>query len=123
MSRFTNIVRLVLCLCLGTAAVAAGRQTNGPPRLKRSESFLGIHFDFHAGDDCKNIGQQVDREMIEYIIDQVKPDYIQCDCKGHPGRTSYPTNVGNPAPGFVKDTLRIWRQVTAEKGVGLYMQY
>lgn len=123
MSRFTNIVRLVLCLCLGTVAVAAGRQTNGPPRLKRSESFLGIHFDFHAGDDCKNIGQQVDREMIEYIIDQVKPDYIQCDCKGHPGRTSYPTKVGNPAPGFVKDTLRIWRQVTAEKGVGLYMHY
>jgi len=36
-----------------------------PPRLKRSESFLGIHFDFHAGDDCMDIGKRVDHEMVE----------------------------------------------------------
>ena len=94
-----------------------------PPRLKRAESFLGIHFDFHAGPDCTEIGKNTTREMIENIIDQVHPDYLQIDCKGHRGLSSYPTKVGNPAPGFVGDPLRLWRQVTAERGVALYMHY
>ena len=94
-----------------------------PSRLRRSESFLGIHFDFHAGDDCTQIGKTVTRRMVEQIIDKVKPDYIQCDCKGHRGLSSYPTKAGNPAPGFVRDALRIWRDVTAERGVALYMHY
>jgi hypothetical protein len=61
--------------------------------------------------------------MIENVIDQVHPDYIQIDCKGHPGLSSYPTKVGHQAPGFVGDPLRLWRQVTAEHGVALYMHY
>ncbi|MCX5644639.1 MAG: alpha-L-fucosidase [Phycisphaerae bacterium] len=94
-----------------------------PKRLKRSESFLGIHFDFHAGPDCNEIGKNTTRAMIENVINQVHPDYIQIDCKGHPGLSSYPTKVGNQAPGFVGDPLRLWRQVTAEHGVALYMHY
>ncbi|OHB78835.1 MAG: hypothetical protein A2W31_17415 [Planctomycetes bacterium RBG_16_64_10] len=96
---------------------------NQPPRLARADSFLGIHFDFHAGDDCTEIGKHVTPEMIEQIIDAVHPDYIQCDCKGHRGLCSYPTKVGNPAPGFIRDQLRIWREVTAQRGVALYMHY
>ncbi|MEN7974070.1 MAG: alpha-amylase family protein, partial [Verrucomicrobiota bacterium] len=61
--------------------------------------------------------------MVEGIIRKVKPDYIQCDSKGHPGFSSYPTKVGTPAPGFVKDPLRIWRDVTAEHGVALYVHH
>jgi len=92
-------------------------------RPKRSESFLGIHFDFHAGPDCKRVGKNVTREMVRSIIKRVRPDYIQCDCKGHPGFSSYPTKVGHPAPGFVRDPLRIWRDVTAARGVALYVHY
>jgi hypothetical protein len=99
-------------------------QGNGHPRrLRRAESFLGIHFDFHAGDDCTQIGKNTTREMLEQIIEQVHPDYIQCDCKGHRGLSSYPTKVGYPAPGFVRDNLRLWREVTVERGVALYMHY
>lgn len=97
--------------------------TRGPQRLKRSESFLGMHFDFHAGPDCTEIGKRTTRAMVEEVIRQVRPDYIQIDCKGHPGLSSYPTRVGNPAPGFVGDPLRLWRDVTAEHGVALYMHY
>jgi hypothetical protein len=61
--------------------------------------------------------------MIENVITQVRPDYIQIDCKGHRGLSSYPTKVGNPAPGFVGDPLRLWREVTARHGVSLYMHY
>lgn len=106
------------------AIKAALAQTSSyPKRLKRADSFLGIHFDFHAGVDCTEIGKNTTREMIENIITQVRPDYIQIDCKGHPGLSSYPTKVGNQAPGFVGDPLRLWREVTAEHGVGLYMHY
>jgi hypothetical protein len=61
--------------------------------------------------------------MIERIIDLVGPDYLQIDCKGHPGYSSYPTKVGNPVPGFVGDPLRVWREVTARRGVALFMHY
>ena len=111
-------------LSLENVGLAQAKEgTPYPLRLKRSESFLGVHFDFHAGDDCTEVGRNVTREMVESIIDQVKPDYIQCDCKGHPGLSSYPTKAGYPAPGFVCDQLKIWREVTAEHGVALYMHY
>lgn len=113
----------IFCFCLILYDVARASKDAQPKRLKRSESFLGIHFDFHAGDDCTEIGKDVDPEMVAYILELVKPDYVQCDCKGHPGLSSYPTKIGNPAPGFVKDPLKIWREVTAEHGVALYLHY
>jgi len=61
--------------------------------------------------------------MVERIIRQVQPDYIQCDCKGHRGLSSYMTEVGYRAPGFEKDQLTVWRRVTAKHGVALYMHY
>ncbi|MCL2624547.1 MAG: alpha-L-fucosidase, partial [Planctomycetaceae bacterium] len=106
---------------LSQAANAQGTQT--PERLKRAESFFGIHFDFHAGPDCTEVGKNTTPEMINTIIDLVKPDYVQTDCKGHAGYTSYPTKVGNQVPGYVGDPLRVWRDVTAARGVGLYMHY
>ena len=97
--------------------------TDAPLRKLRADSFLGIHFDFHAGEDCNRVGERTTPEMVELIIDKAKPDYIQIDCKGHRGYCSYPTKVGNPAPGFVGDPLRIWRDVTRRRGVALYMHY
>lgn len=114
---------LALALTLIAIPAEAADPTPAPKRLKRSEAFLGIHFDFHAGRDCTEVGKNTTREMIEGILDQVKPDYLQIDCKGHAGFCSYPTKVGNPAPGFVGDPLRLWRQITSERGVSLYMHY
>ena len=99
------------------------RQPKEPLRLRRADSFLGIHFDFHAREDCTAVGSNTTPAMVAEILDQVRPDYIQIDCKGHPGFSSYPTKVGQPVPGFVGDPLRVWRQVTAEKGVALFMHY
>ena len=97
--------------------------TAPPRRLKRADSYFGLHFDFHAGMDCTEIGKQTTPEMVEKIIAAAHPDYIQIDCKGHPGLSSYPTKVGHQAPGFVGDPLRVWREVTARRGVALYMHY
>jgi hypothetical protein len=100
MTRRDAIFRLIAAVRLGSAGIATAADSE-PKRLKRAESFLGIHFDFHAGPDCTEVGKNTTPAMIDSIIDLVHPDYLQCDCKGHPGYSSYPTQVGNPAPGFV----------------------
>jgi hypothetical protein len=61
--------------------------------------------------------------MVDSLIRAVKPDFIQVDCKGHPGFSSYPTKVGSPARGFVRDPLQIFRKVTAAHHVALYVHY
>lgn len=91
--------------------------------LRRSDSFFGLHFDFHASETDSFIGKTFTPEMADSLLRLVKPDYIQVDCKGHPGISSYPTKVGNPAPGFVKDPMKIWREVTRKHGVALFVHY
>lgn len=118
-----QVIRGLAVLVVLTGCARACAAETAPPRLKRAESFLGIHFDFHAGPDGKEVGKNTTPEMVNAILDKVKPDYIQIDCKGHPGYSSYPTKVGNPVPGFVGDPLRIWREVTARRGVSLYLHY
>lgn len=120
---FLPVLLLAFASILEAAEPADPATRPAAPRLKRADSFLGVHFDFHAGTDCTEIGKNTTRAMIENVIRQVRPDYLQIDCKGHPGLSSYPTQVGHPAPGFVGDPLRLWRQVTAEHGVALYMHY
>ncbi len=106
-----------------TLATEPSNTKDAPQRLKRSESFFGVHFDFHAGKGATNIGATTTPEMVQAIVDSLRPDFIQVDSKGHPGLTSYPTKVGNPAPGVVADSLKIWREVTAKNGVALYTHY
>lgn len=90
---------------------------------KRSECFFGIHFDFHATLLNKEIGKNFTAERIDSFLNIVKPDFIQVDCKGHPGHSSYPTTVGNKAGGYTKDILKIWREVTTKHNVALYVHY
>ncbi|MCP5526284.1 MAG: hypothetical protein H7A47_05695 [Verrucomicrobiales bacterium] len=104
-------------------ALGPGAASERPSRLKRADSFLGVHFDFHAGPDCTEIGRNTTPEMVASVIRQIGPDYLQIDCKGHPGLSSYPTRVGHRAPGFVGDPLRVWREETARHGVALYLHY
>ena len=113
-----HVLILISVLCLGVTI-----QAQEPQRLRRDQSFFGIHFDFHAGSDCNEVGKNTTPAMVQTIIDKVQPDYIQIDCKGHAGYSSYPTKVGNRAPGFVGDPLHIWRNVTARNGISLYMHY
>ena len=92
---------------------------------KRSESFFGLHFDFHATPESAPgpIGATLKEEDIRSICREVRPDFIQIDCKGHPGWASYPTACGNAMPAFSGDPLALWRRVTAEEDVALYLHY
>ena len=91
--------------------------------MSKGKRFFGLHFDYHACKETKDIGKDFDSSILEKIIKEVKPDFIQCDTKGHPGLTSYSTKVGVTAPGMVKDLLAQWRKVSEEYGVPLYSHY
>lgn len=90
---------------------------------KRKDSFFGLHFDFHAKPEYGAQGKTLREEDIREICRVFQPDFIQIDCKGHPGWTSYPSKLGNAMPEFEKDTLALWRRVTKEEDVALYMHY
>jgi hypothetical protein len=92
-------------------------------RLPRKDCFFGLHFDLHPGPTDTVLGRDVTDEMVERLLQRVKPDYVQYDCKGGPGYLGYPSHVGTPAPGIVKDSLEIWRRVTARHGVSLFIHF
>ncbi|MDO4557726.1 MAG: hypothetical protein Q4C47_02040, partial [Planctomycetia bacterium] len=124
---FPNGLTILRTLTITTTLMAvtamAQGETGAPSRLRRADSFFGLHLDFHCSMSDQRVGANTTPEMVNAIIDRIHPDYIQIDCKGHPGVTSYPTKVGNPCPDIVGDPLRVWRETTAARGVSLYMHY
>ena len=91
--------------------------------MKRKDCFFGLHFDYHANEHTKDIGKGFSPDVVERIVTEVQPDFIQCDTKGHPGYCSYQTKIGTPAPHLVRDLLAGWREVTKKHGVLLYSHY
>ncbi len=91
--------------------------------VPRRDAFFGLHFDLHPQKTDTALSADITEEMVARVLQRVKPDYVQYDCKGHAGYTGYPTKVGWPSPGIAKDGLAIWRKVTRQYGVGLFIHY
>ncbi len=87
------------------------------------DAFFGIHYDLHAGAQDTALGSELTAEHLYERLARVQPDWIQCDCKGHAGYTSWPTETGSTSPGVVQDALRIHRDVTRRLGIPLGMHY
>ncbi len=112
---------LAVFICLTQSnSFSQKKQTLPKKEIRR---FFGIHLDFHADLSSKEVGKTLTEEMIDTMLTLVKPDFLQVDCKGHPGISSYPTTVGTPAPGILKDPLRMYRDVTAKHKIPLYVHY
>lgn len=105
-----------------SAQSSQGAETPKKP-VPRKDAYFGLHFDLHPQKTDTSLGADISEENIAELLTRVRPDYVQYDCKGHAGYTGYPTKVGTPSPGIVKDSLAIWRKVTREHGVGLYIHY
>lgn len=89
---------------------------------ERKDSFFGIHFDFHA-QKGQTVGADFRPEVVAELLDRVKPDYVQCDTKGHYGYSSYPTKVGTPPTFLQHDVLKMWRELTRERDIALYAHH
>ena len=89
---------------------------------KRKDMFFGLHFDFHASPD-DTVASVYDPDAFALTLDRVKPDFVQCDTKGHPGISSYPTAVGTPAPRILHDVPKMLRELTRKRGIALFAHY
>jgi hypothetical protein len=87
------------------------------------KGFFGLHYDLHAKADDTVLGAGLTPEHLRGQLSKVSPDFVQCDCKGGFGYASYPTKVGYPSPGIVRDALRIHRDVTRELGIPLSVHF
>lgn len=87
------------------------------------EVYFGIHYDLHAHRDDTELGKELTAEHLYERLARVQPDWVQCDCKGHAGYTSWPTRVGSTSPGVIVDQLAIYREVTRRLGIKLGMHY
>lgn len=120
MNQFKLIILLLFAL---TTRNSFGQSTKSSQKLRRADCFFGIHFDLHASEDITDAGKTLTPEMVDTFLTKVRPDFIQIDCKGHPGISSYPTKAGNHVKGFEKDPLKLFREVTARNNVALFMHY
>lgn len=111
-----NTISILLFAALAQAAF--GEATNW-----HEDAFFGLHYDLHPNANDTELGRETTYEHIREMLEKVKPDFVQYDCKGHAGYTGYPTKVGSPSPGIVNDALKIWRQVTRDMGVPLSIHY
>jgi hypothetical protein len=90
---------------------------------RRKDSFFGLHFDLHANNNDLALGRDLTPAMAARLLDAVRPDYLQYDCKGHVGYMAYPSKVSRPAANIVNDSLAIWRKATADRDIGLYIHF
>ncbi|MCS7315931.1 MAG: hypothetical protein NZ554_10670 [Bryobacteraceae bacterium] len=103
------------------AALARGSRA-APARRPRRDCYFGIHLDLHPTETDRELGRDITEEMIERFLERVRPDFVQYDCKGHPGWLGYPSRVSRSAP-IAQDSLALWRRVTARHGVSLYIHF
>ena len=118
-----NKLLTFLFLLVFTSFSAVSQTEKPKEKLKRADCFFGVHFDLHASEDIMDAGKTLTPEMIDTFLTKVKPDFIQIDCKGHPGISSYPTKVGFHVKGFEKDPLKLFREITEKNKVALFMHF
>lgn len=90
--------------------------------MKRKDMFFGIHFDFHAMPG-QTVAADFRPDVVAKMLDEVKPDFVQCDTKGHAGLCSFPSKISANADAMNADPVRMWRDLTRERGIPIYAHH
>ena len=87
--------------------------------------YFGLHYDLHAGPHDTDLGTRCGEADLLPMLKLMAPDFVQTDCKGHAGYTSWFSRVPNAtvSPGVVKDAMEQWRAVTRKLGMPLHCHY
>ena len=87
--------------------------------------YFGMHYDLHANANDTELGTHCSPAELVPMLKIMKPDFVQTDCKGHPGMTSWFTQVpdGTVSPGVVKDAMAQWREATKQLKLPLHCHY
>lgn len=90
--------------------------------LRRSESYVGIHFDMHPREHEVLAGSEIE-EQLSKVLEEIQPDYIQCTGKGHVGVAGYKSKAGTMAQIPTEDPMDVFRAVTKKYNTALYAHY
>lgn len=88
-------------------------------------AYFGLHYDLHARASDTELGERADPETLIPLLKLMSPEWVQTDCKGHPGYTSWYSRVpdASVSPGVQKDALTGWRAATTALGLKLHCHY
>ncbi len=94
-------------------------------RWHGANRYVGLHYDLHAREDDTELGLRAEPEELADTIQLMKPDWVQTDCKGHPGYTSWFSTVEEASvpPKLAKDALAQWRGGGEGVKVPLHFHY
>ncbi len=94
-------------------------------RWHDQERVFGLHYDLHAVKSDTELGTRCGPEELVPMLQLMAPDFVQTDCKGHPGYTSWFSRVPGASvpPGLKQDALWQWRQATRRLGLPLHCHY
>jgi hypothetical protein len=96
-----------------------------PGKWHGDERYLGLHYDLHADVGDTVLGTRCSEDELVPLLQMMAPDFVQTDCKGHPGYTSWFSQVADASmpPGLKHDALMQWRQATRKLGLPLHCHY
>ncbi|MBD3322425.1 MAG: hypothetical protein GF350_15090, partial [Chitinivibrionales bacterium] len=87
--------------------------------------YVGLHYDLHAHHNEPEMGRCTDIKTLVPQIKRLGVDFVQTDCKGHPGYTSWfsKTPGASISSKMKKDPLQGWRKATGALGLPLHCHY
>ena len=87
--------------------------------------YFGFHHDLHLDERDRGAGTRCTPKELAPMLRLTGADWVQTDSKGHPGYTSWFSQIpgASVAPGLVKDALQQWRAATRELGLPLHAHY
>jgi hypothetical protein len=96
-----------------------------PGQWHGKKRYFGLHYDLHAGKNDTELGLRATPEELAPLLDKAGVDFVQTDCKGHPGYTSWFSQTPGAAvpPELKADALKGWRAATRQLGLPLHCHY
>lgn len=90
-----------------------------------SNYYFGLHYDLHATEKDTELGLRCSPKELVPIFRLMGADFVQTDCKGHPGYTSWFSKVPSASvpPLLKKDAMKQWREATRALGLPLHCHY
>jgi len=87
--------------------------------------YFGLHYDLHASAKDTQLGLHCSPRELVPMLKLANPDFIQTDCKGHPGWTSWfsKTPDASVPPKLKKDALKGWCEAVRKLGLPLHCHY
>ena len=94
-------------------------------RWHGKKQYFGLHYDLHANVNDTELGVRAGPKYLVPLLETIGADFVQTDCKGHAGYTSWYSKIPNASvsPGVRKDALKGWRAATQQLGLPLHCHY